>query len=65
MYVRIFCFCYVCIWVDKSLQANVRLWVVHMPDCAGLCRTAPDLSAQCRMDGRLSPAGDLITLPAL
>ena len=53
------------IWMEKSLQAIERLWVVHMPGCAGLCRTTPGLSAQRRTDGLLSPVGDLITLPTL
>ena len=52
-------------WMDESLQAIVRLWVVLMPGWAGLCRTTPKLSAQRRTDGLLSPAGDLSTLPAL
>ena len=41
----------------------MRLWVVHMPGCAGLCRTTPGKAAQRRTDGLLSPVGDLVTLP--
>ena len=36
------------LWMKKSLQANVRFWVVHKPSCAGRCRTMSGLATRVR-----------------
>ena len=62
----IYLYIYFHVWeMEKSPQAKGRLWVVHMPSCAGLCRTMPGLAAQRSTNRFLSLVGALITMPTL